>query len=355
MRFFESRTYRTKYHIVSNFLCDGKDFILYASLDFISFSFGFEDLRNLQIASRERSIATVCCRDFFINFHLPISLYIAEVPPLEDCSAELEKLGISEKPAEKAAPKRELLEYKEDAVASCFKKGFLLSGGSKAAAKEDTSSKGKQSEKRTESSELAEVKANADAKRQELVIDEVQSALKQSLDSQQSRWLNDDLLQKVETNTFLTSMMSRPGISEVLAEFQRDPGAAVRKYENNADISRFFAEFTTLLGSHFERMGVSDAPVQAAAAPGPAPELSEVRTVRKSKTSDEDTNVERKVRDALSEPQVREALSDRQVQKVIEALRLSPERGNSLWRQADDDTRRKLQILIQHGVLGVQR
>merc|ERR1711991_1135059 len=59
----------------------------------------------------------------------------------------------------------------------------------------------------------------------------------------------------------------------------------------------------------------------------------------------------------LSKPGVLEAFQDPKVQEVIQALRGDPARANQIVAQytRDPEIARKLQLLLESGILGVQR
>lgn len=53
-------------------------------------------------------------------------------------------------------------------------------------------------------------------------------------------------------------MMAAPDTQQIIAEFQKDPGAAMRKYSHRADIMRMFREFCGMLGDNFAKVAARE-------------------------------------------------------------------------------------------------
>ena len=66
-------------------------------------------------------------------------------------------------------------------------------------------------------------------------------------------------------------MMAAPDTPQILSEFQKDPGVAMRKYSHRADVMRMFREFCGMLGDNFAKVAAHDeASAAAGGAGGPA-------------------------------------------------------------------------------------
>ena len=63
--------------------------------------------------------------------------------------------------------------------------------------------------------------------------------------------MNDSLLQTIQSNPKVSSKMSNPQFMTAFSEFQSNPSAAAKKYENNSEMKEFIQEFSSILGGHF--------------------------------------------------------------------------------------------------------
>ena len=80
----------------------------------------------------------------------------------------------------------------------------------------------------------------------------------------------NDFLERVESDDFLGRMMAAPDTPQILSEFQKDPGVAMRKYSHRADIMRMFREFCGMLGDNFAKVAAHEEASAAAGAAGGA-------------------------------------------------------------------------------------
>jgi len=60
-----------------------------------------------------------------------------------------------------------------------------------------------------------------------------------------------DLLQKFATNPKLSKGLSDPRFQAAIAEMQKDPKAAMAKFQKDKELSEFLTEFFSTMGDHF--------------------------------------------------------------------------------------------------------
>lgn len=63
--------------------------------------------------------------------------------------------------------------------------------------------------------------------------------------------MTDDLLEKIESHPLLSKAFRDPSLSQVLAEFQRNPEAMLKAAQGNQEMMQFLQEFSSLMGGHF--------------------------------------------------------------------------------------------------------
>ena len=72
-------------------------------------------------------------------------------------------------------------------------------------------------------------------------------------------WVTDDLLEKIESHPLLSKAFRDPSLSQVLAEFQRNPEAMLKAAQGNQEMMQFLQEFSLLMGGHFAALSGKNA------------------------------------------------------------------------------------------------
>lgn len=93
--------------------------------------------------------------------------------------------------------------------------------------------------------------------------------------SSDKSWLTDDLTRRIASDPALALGFAHPRCQAAIADLQKDPAAAQRKYASDPLVTDFLKRFTAVMGDHFSRLGAREeaAPKpQAAAAPTIGPE-----------------------------------------------------------------------------------
>ncbi|XP_077977375.1 uncharacterized protein LOC144432939 [Glandiceps talaboti] len=241
-----------------------------------------------------------------------------------------------------------------------MKKGFLFSSGSKP--KQKSQAKQTVTTKTKDDIPLIKPKEPADNTSKVQPIPEVQEALRSSAPLLQNKeWINDDLLKKIEKNPDLLRKLTNPSFSQALSKFQTNPTMAAEEYANNPEIQKFFSEFCSILGDHFNNLADKQPQSSQQASqfrPG------EVRTHDTSGGADmkEHTNQPqpsaddmKQMQDILSQPDIQSVLQDTRIQKLIELLRTKPEEAQRLIDKADSDLKLKIKKLVDVGLLAFSR
>ncbi|XP_033740783.1 uncharacterized protein LOC117327761 [Pecten maximus] len=241
-----------------------------------------------------------------------------------------------------------------------MKKGFLFGGSSSKSSPKKSAIVKK--ETKTESDDLTFIKKNEQESSSQFKFPEVEKAMSQTsslLDNKE--WVTDELLENVQKNERLTRRLQDPTFARALAEFQTNPQAAALKYQNNPEFQDTFKDFCGIMGDHFNKMGET-----SPSAPNPPPKVQEVHTktpgggadlsVRSSTNPNQPTaDDERKMQEILSNPETREILMDPWIQKLFEKMRADPVNGQRFLQKADQDKQKKIQKLVDAGLLQLQR
>eukprot|EP00112_Aurelia_sp_Birch-Aquarium-sp1_P008241 Seg1903.3 transcript_id=Seg1903.3/GoldUCD/mRNA.D3Y31 product="Sodium/calcium exchanger NCL2" protein_id=Seg1903.3/GoldUCD/D3Y31 len=171
-----------------------------------------------------------------------------------------------------------------------------------------------------------------------------------------AKWINDDLLSKLERNPKLLKKLGDPRYSQALDSFQTNPQEAMAALQNDPEVKEFIQEFCGILGDHFNTLGEKEKKVQASKA---SIEILEAASSRKlgsqsSKplNSEED---ERKLQQIFSDPATRDILADEKIQKLIAALKENPNSAQRMLSELGPEYHSKIQRLIEAGLLGVSR
>lgn len=197
-------------------------------------------------------------------------------------------------------------------------------------------------------------------------FDEVQDEMKKAggfLEENSDEWCTPDLLQKLATKPQLMKMLENPNAMRAIAEFQKDPKAAAKKYEGTPEVMQFFKDFCEIMGTHLNGLadkqdsakgsggggGGGGAGAEGGGGGGGAQQQSSGALPPALETAED-----RRMRELMQRPDVQDALQDPRIQTLIDQLRKNPRTGDILLRQARSDpvVMRKLQVLISTGILG---
>lgn len=176
---------------------------------------------------------------------------------------------------------------------------------------------------------------------QPLRLPEVQASLdaeRRRAEQATSQWLNEDLLKELAKNPKLMRGLADPRVAAVMAEFQRAPREAARKYADNAELSEFIREFAAVMSKHFAALTGSEggtAPA-AAAADGDGADTVAFGARRVPK---------RTLQRWLSDPAVRHVLEDPATGELLARIGNDPE---ALARHCSDP---RIAILLRAGVI----
>ena len=64
-------------------------------------------------------------------------------------------------------------------------------------------------------------------------------------------WITDDLLRRIKESPVLSKAFQDPSLSQAMAEFQRNPQAALQAAQHRPELLQFLKEFSSLMGEHF--------------------------------------------------------------------------------------------------------
>ena len=171
------------------------------------------------------------------------------------------------------------------------------------------------------------------------------------LEQNSDEWCTPDLLQKLAKKPELMKMLENPNAMRAIAEFQKDPKAAAKKYEGTPEVMAFFKDFCDIMGTHLEGIAdKTDAKKAGGGGGGGVQQMSGGASLPPAMETAED----RRMRELMQRPDVQDALQDPRIQTLIDQLRKNPRTGDILLRQAksDPEVMRKLQVLISTGILG---
>jgi hypothetical protein len=217
-----------------------------------------------------------------------------------------------------------------------------------------------------------------DAKKKDMVIDEVQEAMKSSASPMakllsNQEWLTPDLLQKFATNPKLSKGLSDPRFQAAIGEMQKNPKAAMAKFQGDPELSEFLTEFFSTMGDHFALIGEKKDEKKSQ----PTSNKKETSAKKKNKTATPPTPpVERPLSDAamkkaaasaptpvspaeqaqmdqiLQNEELRELLMDPDMQAVM--MKCS-EPGRLQFFMSDPKWGPKIRTLAKHGLVKIER
>lgn len=150
-----------------------------------------------------------------------------------------------------------------------------------------------------------------------LKFDQVTKNMATMIDNSKNDWLNDDLLNRVESDQTLIKSLNDPEVSKALDWMQKDPAAAFEYYKKN-DPSKLdlFKNFTKLLGNHM--------------------------TSLETKKESDSKRIQEK-NDILEKPKIKE---------LVHYLKTNPERANHLIHSnKDEQFKEDVRVLLASGDL----
>lgn len=167
---------------------------------------------------------------------------------------------------------------------------------------------------KSECNDVPFIQASGDFNRNPLVLPEVQKAIGRE-------WITPDLIDTVSRE--LGGSASEGELNILVEMMQKDPAGARALLERDSQLSAKFKRFLSMMGNHFEKLGLMEQEVQSPLSRG----------------------------DGGLDQVSREILKDKAISNLINAI--SSGRKVSMTQVAahSEDFKRKLKHLIEHGVL----
>ncbi|CAD8091997.1 unnamed protein product [Paramecium sonneborni] len=197
-------------------------------------------------------------------------------------------------------------------------------------------------------------------KKNPLEIDEVQANMKQNNQSQfgqfltqnKEEWLNQDLLQKITNNPKLQKLFTNPEYLSAVQQMQSNPTGIMQRYKNNPEFVELMSEYMKTMGEHFQQLN----PQKKDQSQQQQQQQSKVIPVNQPPQKKQPQSQEEKIQDIIeNDKEVKAVLLDPRVQAFIEFLQRTGKVDFQEFAYKDPQLMQKLQILIQKGVLNVQR
>lgn len=232
-----------------------------------------------------------------------------------------------------------------------LKKGFL--GGTKAPKKNVEKTEAiqevstKRDNKKSTSEEVPFITGAGsaqEAKRMSLQMPEVQQAVQgMSRLKEDQSWITPQLMAAMQSRPDLLKALSDPKIQQAMALMQTAPDEAKRRYANDPEVTKFMQDFSGLMATHFDvlskeapnpgkpQAGYTQAPSQPAKA-SPAQQAS-----------------------PLDDPKVAKAFQDPEVQQLISELYAGKPLEMHELCQQKPHLFQKVKILLDNGLLALQR
>jgi len=216
-----------------------------------------------------------------------------------------------------------------------FKKGFLTASSDK------NGTKSKPTKKKDEEITVISKKDETDKN----ILPEVQTVMNQQMPFLKSNdWVTEDLLSKISANPKLFKRFTDPRFAEVLQQFQSNPQQIMRMCEGNPEMKEFIQDFCSIMGDHFTELGQKQDEQRIDDPP-------KTKTKSADREKCERSDDEKKMKDILSDPEIASILKDTETQRLLRALKEEPVKAQKLLKTADAAFRRKIQKLIDVGLL----
>ena len=170
-----------------------------------------------------------------------------------------------------------------------------------------------------------------------LRIDEVQAAMKTTVDNQSS-WMTPEFMQRIATNPKLAMGMANPRCMQAMQDFQTDPSGASEKYKDDQIVGDFMQEFMGMMGDQMHRLGEKEKRSK---------EINEKaqkeEAMKKMKKEDPE------VAAVLSNPEVFELLNDPEMKAILKEC---SEQQYALGKYMQDPKiRKKLMMMKKYGLI----
>ncbi|KAI6660522.1 hypothetical protein LOD99_14106 [Oopsacas minuta] len=255
-----------------------------------------------------------------------------DLPPLEDFSPLFEKLSASNQTnstqqtdAISTIPNVPLENIKEEKPKTDsfggLRKGFL-----------------NPKPKKEISQEVTMLKSNPSKGGASVKMDEMKRAVDDSMKEQISllpeNWMTDSLLDKVESNPMLAQAFRHPEFSNVITRFTQNPTQAIHDYGDTPAFREFFKEMCALLSQHFTQL-----------ADETEGDVEEVQI------EDEE---DKKMREILCKEDVQEAMQDPRIRQLVMDMKQNPERAQNTFITASPQLKRKIYVLTNNNIIGLQ-
>lgn len=231
-----------------------------------------------------------------------------------------------------------------------FQKGFLFN---KLKTKSNANEKDNFQENDTDTIDVIESRERSNNKN---VIPEVQEAMKSQLPVLESNaWVTEDLLAKIMKNEKLSEKFLHPNFNEVISLLQKDPQQAMELCKSDPEMADFIHEFCALMGDHFTSLAdTDDQHGEEARAKKVQENIVKPASVEVHQKASQTDDIDKKVKDILSNPKLVEILQDTEVQKLFMLLRSDPSKTERYMKKASMELQTKIQILIDTGLLQIQ-
>jgi tetratricopeptide (TPR) repeat protein len=206
------------------------------------------------------------------------------------------------------------------------------------------------------------------------VFDEVQDAMRASsgLAGRKDEWLTPDLLTLFASNPILMRGMAKPEYKEAIDMMSSDPAGAMKRYGNDPELTAFLRAFAGAMGDHFSKIadmqessngkgngkgkGNGGTGTGTGKGKGKGTGTSSTAVVPSASRGPPISDKEaQKADEMVQRPEIREALMDPEVQAVLQLLRAGRQGPELQARLANPETGRKIHLLVQNGLLKVER
>lgn len=193
------------------------------------------------------------------------------------------------------------------------------------------------------------------ARRESLKLPEVQAALKEGANKlrEDKSWVTPELLNVMQSRPDLLKGLSDPKVQQAMQLMQSDPEEAKRRFGNDAEVTNFLKEFSSLMGTHFDILSKSketsgpstSPPRQEAARNSAAPALPAPPQAPGGGDAPPQ----------LLEPEVEKAFRDPEVQALLAEMRAGRPLELHELRCGNPRLFMKMKVLLDAGLLGLQR
>ncbi|KAI9346989.1 hypothetical protein BDR26DRAFT_855479 [Obelidium mucronatum] len=182
--------------------------------------------------------------------------------------------------------------------------------------------------------------APANSKKQGIVLDEVQEAMKSKLNSTSKEWMTADFLHKIESDAVLAKAFLDPEFQRAIDALTKNPQAAFAHYaQTRPDLIDAMRRFSGILGAQFETLAVKADQDKIKAVPIP---------------EDLPDHEKELLRQVQSDVELQEILKDPKVMQILMTRdQRSPEFQQAI-RSKDPIIRRKIEKLVSAGFLRIQ-